>query len=170
MKREPSYTVTQLMVAFRQALVALGPSVELAGIAWTDGDAYDEWDLIEEVLFEVLVASAVRGDLSLFASSRPFVPYGYGDAPYSNGSWVGLIGPGLPGSLALIRLNSPNGFGDVRVAHLDEQGDTLGEFVVPWTSDVTFVAQLRAPEGTTVTRADIVTPTDSSVRHPRLRR
>ena len=157
------------MVAFPQALVALVPSVELTGIAWADGEAYDEWDLIEEVLFEVLVTSAVRGDLPLFALSRPFVPYGYGDVSYSDSSWVEVIAPGRPGSLALIRLNSPSGFGEVRAAHLDEQGRTRGELVIPWTPDVEFVAQLRASDGT-LTRALVATPIDSSVRHPRTRR
>lgn len=59
-----SYSITELLTAFRRALIALTPTA--------DEDAYDEWDLIEDVLFDVDVASAVRGDVARFGSSQPF--------------------------------------------------------------------------------------------------
>ena len=160
MQQDVSYTVTQLVAAFRQALVALVPIVEAVGLTWRDGEAYDDWDLIEGTLFEVLVAAGVRGDVDAFGTSKPFPAYGFADVSYADCSWIEVNVPEEDGTFALIRLNSPREFGDVAVVRLNTRGDPAGEpTVVPWTVDREFLAQLRSPDGT-LTRADVVTPSE----------
>lgn len=159
-----SYTVTHLVESFRRALVTLAPCVEAVGVTWQQGEAYDDWDVIEETLFEVLVVASIRGDLEVFGSSLEFPAYGFTDAVFPKHSWVEVVVPEYEGTFALIRLNSPHGFGDICVVRLQADGTAIDEpDVVPWTADRQFAAQLRSADGT-LQRVVVVTPTESVVR------
>jgi hypothetical protein len=48
-------TVTEVLMNFRQALLAILPAVQKVGIPWQRPDSYDEWDDIASVLFNSLV-------------------------------------------------------------------------------------------------------------------
>jgi hypothetical protein len=54
--------INALLDNFHGALVALVPYFEAAEVTWNDGEAYDEFDRVAEVLYESLVASAIRGE------------------------------------------------------------------------------------------------------------
>ena len=56
-------TVDELIANFRQALRALVPSVERAGIPWRRPDAYDEWDSLAAATYDALVAKPLRWSL-----------------------------------------------------------------------------------------------------------
>lgn len=53
-------TVTDLLLNFRQALLAVVPTVEKVGTSWRRLDAYDEWDAIASALFNALVFEVLR--------------------------------------------------------------------------------------------------------------
>lgn len=53
-------TVTEVLLNFRQALLAILPTVEKVGIPWRRPDAYDEWDGIASALFKSLVFEVLR--------------------------------------------------------------------------------------------------------------
>lgn len=55
--------VTDVLLNFRSALLALLPAVERVGIPWKRPDAYDEWDDIATALFENLVVQVLQGAL-----------------------------------------------------------------------------------------------------------
>ena len=63
-----------LLDTLRCGLSALVPVVERAGIPWTEGDAYDDWEAIASVLYEQIVLNTVRntGDV---ASNLTFPKY-----------------------------------------------------------------------------------------------
>lgn len=51
--------ITELLLNFRAALVAVLPMVEALGIPWKRGDAYDEWDNLVSGMYKELVANVV---------------------------------------------------------------------------------------------------------------
>jgi len=53
-------TVSGLVLIFRDALAALVPHMERAKLPWREGEAYDEWDEISEVIFDKIVAQSLR--------------------------------------------------------------------------------------------------------------
>lgn len=55
--------VTDILLNFRQALLAVLPFVEKANIPWQRLDAYDEWDAIASALFNALVVEVLRYSL-----------------------------------------------------------------------------------------------------------
>lgn len=50
-------TVTDVILNFRAALVAVLPMVETLGIPWKRGDAYDEWDDLASCMYKQLVGN-----------------------------------------------------------------------------------------------------------------
>ena len=53
-------TITDVLLNFRQALLAILPAVERVGIPWRRPDAYDDWDAITSVMFNTLVVEVFR--------------------------------------------------------------------------------------------------------------
>lgn len=50
-------TLTDVMLNFRAALLAVLPMVEVLGIPWKRGDAYDEWDDLASCMYKQLVGN-----------------------------------------------------------------------------------------------------------------
>jgi hypothetical protein len=50
-------TVTDVILNFRSALVAILPMVKALGIPWRRGDAYDEWDDLASCMYRQLVSN-----------------------------------------------------------------------------------------------------------------
>lgn len=63
-------TVTELVLNFRSALLAVLPMVEALRIPWKRGDAYDEWDDLASCMYEQLVGSLISA-LSASTSEEP---------------------------------------------------------------------------------------------------
>jgi hypothetical protein len=55
-----SADITELVGMFREALVALLPVMDKAGIEWRDGRTYDPWENTERTLFDSLIGSCVE--------------------------------------------------------------------------------------------------------------
>jgi len=48
-------SVTELLGIFRESLIAVVPSMELARIPWKKSSSYDDWDDVSERLYDVIV-------------------------------------------------------------------------------------------------------------------
>ena len=162
MDQPESFLVTHLFATFREALIALVPSAQAVSITWEDHDKYDEWEAIEEVLYQVLVVKSVCGDVRQFSSSRPFPEYDSFVVDYGDRSWFEVVLPDEEGQFALMRfLSSKGAFSTVEVVPVDQRGPHAdAKFVVPWSPELQFLAQLRAPTGA-LTPVHAVTPTES---------
>jgi len=57
-------SVTELLVIFRGALLAIMPWLDKAKIKWKEGEAYDDWDNIAESLYANIVCSSLTGEIS----------------------------------------------------------------------------------------------------------
>jgi len=87
-------TVDELMIHFREALVALLPTMDKMMVAWRDEEAYEDWEAITEVLFERLVVESIRWSLpeSEHATFK-MAPYGVFLDSYVGFTFVSTIGP-----------------------------------------------------------------------------
>jgi hypothetical protein len=56
-------TVSELMGAFRRALVALVPSMDAARIPWRPPNAYDDWEEIAACLYKNVVTRSISWSL-----------------------------------------------------------------------------------------------------------
>ena len=56
-------TVTELLLNFRQALLAIVPAAERVALPWRRPDAYDDWDEIASALYRALVIEVLRWSL-----------------------------------------------------------------------------------------------------------
>lgn len=72
--------IDRLIEAFQACLLALIPQMEAVGLPWRDGEAYDDWDRIEEALFKSVISTPVEFTPSEGAS-RPLRRYKYDDDP-----------------------------------------------------------------------------------------
>jgi len=90
-------TITEILLNFRAALVAVIPTVERIGIPWKRPDSYDEWDAIATVLFENLVVHTVRWSLPDPAREGfRLPPYDLLLQKYGGVSTIEANHPGLP--------------------------------------------------------------------------
>ncbi len=80
-------SVSKLIQAFQQSLVALLPMMERVKIPWKDGNAYDDWDEICDVLFKNIVVNSLHCRLS---DSKPLPPYGIRQDNYESKSFIGI--------------------------------------------------------------------------------
>ncbi len=66
--------VTALVGILQQAFQTLVPSLEAAKIPWREGEAYDDWDAIADVLFEQVVVRSIRWSLPADEGERLQTP------------------------------------------------------------------------------------------------
>jgi hypothetical protein len=74
---------TSLFSIFRDALLALIPVFEEAGIGWRDQDQYDQFDKIASALFDSIVLEPIRYKKDIFGSALE-MRYGYGEYVSTN--------------------------------------------------------------------------------------
>jgi hypothetical protein len=67
-------SITDLILNFRMALLALLPSLDHIGIEWRREGAYDEWDAIATVLFKNMVESQMKWALPEQEQDRFHLP------------------------------------------------------------------------------------------------
>jgi hypothetical protein len=73
-------SVTELLGIFRGALLAIIPWIEKAKIKWKEGEAYDDWDNIAESIYQNIVCSSLKGDVT---SRYPIAKYNFHYENYS---------------------------------------------------------------------------------------
>jgi hypothetical protein len=52
--------LTEIIRIFRSAMLAVIPHVEKVGVRWKKWETYDDWDRIEEALFESMVSKSIE--------------------------------------------------------------------------------------------------------------
>lgn len=122
--QQPSASVHDLLMIFRDALIALVPSMNRAMIPWREGESYDDWDLITEALYRSIVVGSCE---DLLEHSRPIARYGFMIPDYLAHSFIAVSLPrNGPTPAAFVRfatLEVP--FDMVRVRTLAPAGYTV---------------------------------------------
>ncbi len=87
-------SVNELLHVFQQSLTALLPVMEKAHIAWREGDAYDDWDEISQVLYRNIVGRSLAFASSSEADLDTILPHydGICDS-YANLNRIEVYGP-----------------------------------------------------------------------------
>lgn len=85
MKNIWNTSTNHLIDIFKGAIIALIPWLENAKINWKDGDAYDDWDNIVNVLFENIVCSSIIGEVS---ENHSIAKYNYFYDDYANVDFI----------------------------------------------------------------------------------
>jgi hypothetical protein len=80
-------SVTELLLIFRGALLAIIPWLEKAKIKWKEGEAYDDWDNIVESLYKNIVCSSLTGEV---ASEYRIAKYNFNYGDYSSINYIEL--------------------------------------------------------------------------------
>ena len=123
-------SVTELVSILQESFISLVPILERSHVPWRDGDSYDQWDAIAEVLFATLCREplewAIGSDLGL-------APYDMEVADYSDCSFIVALHQELPpGRAALQRLRTVQmPFDTIEVALLDQGFHATGSATVP---------------------------------------
>lgn len=140
----------------------MAPIAEDVGLTWRDDDAYDHWEALGESLFDILVVSAIAGDLEVGRDRRAVGRYGVRSVPrgFKPGSCIEVDIPEREGTFAFLRFGSANDFGVMDVVHVDASGYWTEDVqTVAWAPARTFSVRLRET-GSTDRRIDRVTPAE----------
>jgi len=87
MKNKWTVSVTELLIIFRGALLAIIPWIEKAKIKWKEHEAYDDWDNIAESLYKNIVCSSLTGEV---ASQYTIAKYNFDYDDYSSVDFIGV--------------------------------------------------------------------------------
>jgi hypothetical protein len=127
-------TVTNLVLNFGEACRSLVPSLDRAGVAWSDSDQYDNWDRIAEALFESLVTEPCRFQASEIGLDKlQWDKYGFDISPSAN-AFISVAIPGTTDCKLISLVSKDQPFGHVRAVGVS------GEIIAPITQcDFAFV-------------------------------
>ena len=116
-------TITELLLLFREGLLAVLPIAERAKIPWSDEQAYDDWDVIARGLYEGIVRMSVIH--SQECSSCEIPRYGLG--PDKNGARYVVVRSRInPIHGAFVSFSSREGaFSHVRVRKSESDNETF---------------------------------------------
>lgn len=117
-------SVTELVDTFRDALIALIPSMERCHIPWRDHEAYDDWDTIADTLFRTYVLNAISWGLPDPHKSINVLPWNSRKSSYRGLDWIEVLPISVCGEpLALIGFSTKDTPYDTVVAQpLDDHG------------------------------------------------
>jgi hypothetical protein len=137
-------SITELVVTFRDCLVAIAPIVEKVGIEWREFKQYDEWDGIASALYSSVVASAVAYTVEgeSFAKIAPYdmLLRDFGQASY-------LFSPKFGQDAVFIRLETSNAPFDTAVfCRLNSDGTPSAERKRSLLRQTDFRALLRSKD------------------------
>ena len=155
--KEPWLTsVDDLMRIFRDALVAILPSLERAKIHWHKSDAYDQWDHIAETLFQEIVVDTIRWGVNDFEAKVPRYDFTYSDYSAFSFASVSRRGTVEAGNLLAFLNFDPNDdtFSVVRCLEVDQNGIVGRPCRVP-LDEAFFVFEHRQPDGSLVPARDL---------------
>ena len=145
-------STTELMMIFRESLISLIPAMEKAKIPWKDGEAYDDWDNICEVLFKNAVCNNItyKGE-----SEKPFVQYGMTYKSYINNSFIGISVPDYQSPyVVFVEFKTEKDIFDcIRVDLLDNNLNFKGSDVIK-LSGIQFAFYLNSKSG--IIKKDII--------------
>lgn len=140
----PSPTVGELLSLLREALAALVPIAERAGIPWRDTEAYDDWDAIASALYANIVArklgqpESVRDVESLHWT---FSRYDLLHPSYAGLSFISVKGPEIPSDAlaAFVGFAAGEGqFSDIKWIEINAKGEIAGSIRHASCSEASF--------------------------------
>ena len=121
--------VTDVLLNFRSALLAVIPYAERFGIPWRRPDAYDEWDAIASVLFSSLVVRVLRCILPESRREEFSLPSYDLLVPHYARYRIQVVNPALPSGIWVFHAFGTSGeaLDVVEVREIDEKGKPLSE-------------------------------------------
>lgn len=84
-------TVTEVVGVFRDALIALIPSLERARIPWRDGEAYDDFDALAQAAYDTYVLNAFRFGLTTNEEVIRVPPWDLHVTTYAESDWIEVV-------------------------------------------------------------------------------
>jgi hypothetical protein len=124
-------SVKALIELFRAALLLLLPTMDKAHIPWREGEAYDDWDEIAEVLYRNIVGRSLQSALGGDPDLDTLLPqYNMKISSYSNRYILRIARPVTDGPTAFIGLSTnKEPFDTVDYVRLDSTGKIIGEIL-----------------------------------------
>lgn len=118
-------SVTELLVIFRGALLAIIPWLEKAKIKWKEDEAYDDWDNIAESLYANIVCSSLIGEV---ATEYQITKYNFNYDNYSSVNFIEVRNKdNSEKKFAFVAFQSGSSALDsVKVAELDKTDKVVG--------------------------------------------
>ena len=147
------YRVQEAADLFRNALLALAPLAEDAGLTWSDDNPHDDWDRLAESVYEVFVAKPLSQ-----GSPQPYpLPrYDYDLTAYGELSWLECEVAGETGPLVFLRLLTDHtAFDTVQVVRLDPTDLTPRERLSIRYADIRWLLRRRFPSGSAATVSEV---------------
>lgn len=123
------YSISSLMASAREALQAVAPIMERAGIPHRPAEAqHDSWEDLEAQVFRSLI-----GQPTELADAYALASYGFSLASYSDKSFVNVADEGAE-TLALVRFHSTSeSFDSLLAARLERESLVVtGTAIVPF--------------------------------------
>lgn len=84
-------SVTEVVGLFRDALIALIPSLQRARLPWRDGEASDDFDALAQAAYDTYVLSALRFGLTTDEEAIHVPPWDLHVTTYAESDWIEVI-------------------------------------------------------------------------------
>ncbi len=149
-------SVTDVLVAFRTALVGLTDAADRIGLEWRDASAHDDWEALADAVFDTLVARSVWHDASTPPDSYALARYDFDLRDYRHLSWVELD-DGSALSTVLVRFLTTSAPFDTVQCAIVRQGDgsVEGGTTIPFSDELQFRVRLRSESAVDSVREDL---------------
>jgi hypothetical protein len=152
--------LTDVLLNFRAALLAIAPLAERVGIPWKRPDAYDEWDTIATSLFESLIVRIVRWSVpEELQGELRIPPYDLLLESYRDMATIEVTHPALGRGRWMFHAFATveNPFDAVEVRQLSDHGDPVSnELGICPVAGATFVVRIVRAGASTLIEEVIV--------------
>lgn len=127
-------SVDELIEIFRGALISIIPWIERAQIKWKEGESYDDWDEIAQVLYKNIISNSFK-----YSSSKQFnlVRYDIRYNNYQNLSFIKVTHGNITNNFyAFVGFkNTQNIFDSIEVAIIEPTTlNVVGYQTIPYNS------------------------------------
>lgn len=118
-------SVTELLEIFKGSILAVIPWLEKAKIKWNEGEAYDDWDNIVEVLYQNIVCSSLSGETS---SEYKIAKYNFIYDNYSSLNYIAVRDENNYNErFAFVSFHSESfAMDSIKIAKLDKTNNVVG--------------------------------------------
>ena len=151
-------SVTDAMQVFRQALIALIPSMENAHIMWRGEDVYEDWERVLESLYESIVVDCVIFDTQVIKlckqerTSVNFATIGLSYDNYERLSYIEVLGEKQHNSCCRAFFNFATNsapFDTIKFVLVDKRGRPIEKSIQECPAqDAVFQLRLNTARGT----------------------
>jgi hypothetical protein len=99
-------SVTDLVLAFRDALRGFVPVADRLQMPWKDGNQHRDWERVAEAMFDACVRGPVEAEVERPAREFLLPRYDVDVESYAESSWISVQSAGRHGRLVMSRLAS----------------------------------------------------------------